>query len=80
MIPLTVDPTVVILTDEQGNPRRIATNVAQDVQVITTQTPDEFDELSKGRPFVRTVNPIDDEPNILLTPVNIDEAEAARGL
>jgi hypothetical protein len=67
MIPLTVNPTVVILTDGQGNPIKTATNVASDLAVVTTQDPAEFDELAKGRPFVNEV-----EPNFILEPAPID--------
>lgn len=51
MIPLTVDPIVVILTDGQGTPIKSATNVSPDLKVVTTQDPAEFAELAKGRPY-----------------------------
>jgi hypothetical protein len=54
MIPLPVDPTVVVLTDGTGKPIRVATNVAPDTKVMTTQRPEVFDELAKGRPFIVT--------------------------
>lgn len=57
MIPLTVNPTVIILTDAQGEPRKTATNVASDLEVVTTQSATEFDELAKGRPFVKDLGP-----------------------
>jgi hypothetical protein len=56
MTPLTVDPTVVILTDAQGKPISIATNVASDLKVITTMDITEFEEEAAGRPF-RTLIP-----------------------
>jgi hypothetical protein len=55
MIPLTVDPTVVILTDGEGNPLKTATNIAQDLKVVTTQRLEVFEELAKGRPFVNLI-------------------------
>jgi hypothetical protein len=58
MIPLTVDPTVVILIDADGEPREIATNVASDLKVVTTKSAAEFDELAKGRPFVQDLTPV----------------------
>jgi hypothetical protein len=57
MIPLTVNPTVIILTNAQGEPRKTATNVASDLEVVSTQSVSEFEELSKGRPFVKDLGP-----------------------
>jgi len=50
MIPLPVNPNVVILVDEDGNLISHAGNV-RELAVTVTRDPLEFEELSKGKTF-----------------------------
>jgi uncharacterized protein YuzE len=52
MTPLTVNPTVVVLIDENGNVIAMATNVASDLTVIATDNRNKFDDEAKNKPFV----------------------------
>lgn len=51
MIPLTQNPKVVLLVNELGQPLQMATNVSQELEVITTQDPWVFSDESKGVTF-----------------------------
>jgi hypothetical protein len=51
MTPLPTNPTVVALVDENGVLIRIATNVAEDLAVVTTTSKDVFNTEALGKPF-----------------------------
>jgi hypothetical protein len=51
MIPLAVNPIVVVLVDDKGNPICSATNVASDLKVIVTQDISKFEAEALGKPF-----------------------------
>jgi hypothetical protein len=48
---LTQDPTVILLFDNQGKLLKTATNVSPELEIVVTQNPDQFADLSAGRPF-----------------------------
>ena len=54
MIPLTVNPVVIVYVDN-GAIKGTATNTAQDLTVIVVDTKESFDEKALGKPFVHTV-------------------------
>lgn len=56
MTPLTVNPTVTLLVNELGSVLGIATNVApiNELTINVTKSPAEFQELSLGKPFVKS--------------------------
>ncbi len=51
MIPLPVNPNVVVLLDENGNVASFATNVAPELDVKVTYSKEVFDEMSLGKSF-----------------------------
>lgn len=51
MTPLTVNPSVVILIDGDGNVRATASNVSSDLNVIVTGYRRTFDDESANKPF-----------------------------
>jgi len=57
MTPLPVTPAVVLLLNEQGNPTKIASNIAPvpEMQVEVARSEQEFEEKAKGKPFNQTL-------------------------
>jgi hypothetical protein len=55
MIPLTVNPTVLILMDQQGNVLKTATNIAPDVKIEITFRESVFNEESGNKPFIHEI-------------------------
>ena len=51
MIPLTENPTVHVLIDEQGNVRAVKTNVSANLRVVVTDNPHDFRDDSLGMMF-----------------------------
>ena len=52
MTPLTQDPTLVVLINENREIVATATNVAQDLKIVQTRNVDKFTAASQGMPFV----------------------------
>jgi len=48
---LTQDPTVILLIDGNGKLLKTATNVSPALEIVVTENPDQFADLSAGRPF-----------------------------
>lgn len=48
---LTQDPTAILLIDGNGKLLKTATNVSPDLEIVVTQSPEQFADLSAGRPF-----------------------------
>jgi len=48
---LTQNPVVVLLVDGNGRLLKTATNVSPELEIVVTQNPDQFADLSAGRPF-----------------------------
>lgn len=59
MTPLTVDPTVVVLVNENKEVIGIASNIAPDVKVLVTRNREKFDRAAANKPFV-AVEPVQD--------------------
>jgi hypothetical protein len=51
MTPLPVNPTVVVLTDENNVVIRIATNVDLETKVVVTNSKETFEAEALGKPF-----------------------------
>jgi hypothetical protein len=51
MTPLPVNPTVVILINEDGLLKRVATNVDAETKVVVTTDATEFETEALGKPF-----------------------------
>lgn len=51
MIPLTVNPKVLVLTNDNGQIVGVATNIAPDVQIVVTDNPHDFQDAARGMPF-----------------------------
>jgi hypothetical protein len=51
MTPLVEKPIIHILADENGNIRRIATNIAPNVEVVLTDNPHDFKDATGGMTF-----------------------------
>ncbi len=54
MIPLPVNPTVVVQIDQNNNVgtiKHIASNIDKDLNVVVVNSDEEFEEASKGKPF-----------------------------
>lgn len=62
MTPLTVNPTVLILMDHQGNVLKTATNIAPDLKIEITYRESVFNEESGNKPFVHEVNTRPENP------------------
>jgi len=56
MMPLPVNPTVVMLVDNEGNLCATASNVAEDLKVVVTRDWVTFGKESCNRPF-KNLNP-----------------------
>lgn len=54
MIPLTVNPTVVIQVNDEGDILNVASNVAPDLKVEMVFTDASFRELASNKPFDTT--------------------------
>lgn len=52
MIPLTVNPTVVLKQDMLGGIVAVATNIAPDLKVVIAHGDQEFDYEAANKPFV----------------------------
>lgn len=52
MIPMPENPTVAILTDAQGKPLKVASNISRELKVVTTQDPAVFADEACNKPFV----------------------------
>ena len=52
MYPLPVKSKVVVLTDDQGNVKKLATNVDPEIELIVTRDETKFSEAALGQPFV----------------------------
>lgn len=52
MIPLTVNPTVVVQIDELGRIIGVSSNVAPDLKVVVAHGKQEFNYESVNKPFV----------------------------
>lgn len=48
---LTQDPIVILLIDSEGKLLKTANNVSPELEIVVTQNPEQFVELSAGRPF-----------------------------
>jgi len=48
---LTQDPTVILLIGPDGKLIKTATNVSPNLEIVVTQSPEQFADLSAGRPF-----------------------------
>jgi hypothetical protein len=57
MIPLPCNPNAIVQVNKAGFPVRMATNVSPDFTLVVVEDDEEFDERSKGLPFVK-VKPI----------------------
>lgn len=53
MTPLTVDPTIVVLVNENKEVVGIATNIAPDVKVLVARNRARFDSVACNMPFVQ---------------------------
>jgi hypothetical protein len=51
MTPLTQNPTVIVYATLNGGIQRIATNVAEDINVQVFACKESFDAAAKGMPF-----------------------------
>jgi hypothetical protein len=51
MTPLTENPTLVILTGDNGELIKFATNVSPDLKVVLTSNPHDFNDEALGKPF-----------------------------
>jgi hypothetical protein len=58
MTPLTANPEIVVLCDEDGGVKNWATNIApaSELKVRLTTNPYDFDSLKQGKPFTAFTN------------------------
>ncbi len=54
MIPLTENPTAVVLLNPEGKVEAVATNVASDLKVVVVTSPADFREAACNQPFDST--------------------------
>ena len=54
MTPMTVNPNITILVDENNNVLKVATNIAPDVKVTVTRGEALYKDLEPGKTFVFT--------------------------
>lgn len=54
MTPLPLNPTVVVLLDNDGLVSKVASNISDDVTLMVTSNSTEYEELRKGKPFEQT--------------------------
>ncbi len=59
MYPLPCNPKVVIQTDTNGKPIRIASNIAPlpEIEVVVTAYPGEFEQAAAGTMFNQNIDP-----------------------
>ena len=56
MFTLPLNPTVVVLLDNDGLVSKVASNVSDDVTLQITSSEREYEELRKGKPFEQQCN------------------------
>jgi hypothetical protein len=51
MIPLPVDPTVVVLLDDKGGVHAVKSNISPELSVVITRNAGDFENAASGRPY-----------------------------
>jgi hypothetical protein len=61
MIPMPVNPKLVVLVDDEGTVRDNANNLGNDLEIVVAYTQSEFDAASRGLPYSGTDCLVGDE-------------------